>query len=382
MASPNIPDLFVAEDTSIRRVIETIDRSGRLSLALLNDADGRLVSTITDGDVRRGFMAGFGLDAPLKDILPIKERLPHRAPVTAPVGTLRSAMLALMQAQRVRQLPLCDGDGRVKDVVLLADLLPSQEPAMQAVIMAGGFGKRLHPLTKDLPKPMLNVGGRPVMERTVQQLKSAGIDHIVITTHFEQQKIVDYFGDGRAFDVQLEYVCEDQPLGTGGALALMPPPREPTLVINGDVVTQVDFRALLAYHDEHSAIMTVGVRHYGMQVPYGVVQCEGNRVLSVNEKPSLNFFVNAGIYLLAPEAFSFIPKTGPFHMTDVITLLNAAGKIVVSFPILEYWLDIGRPEDFQKAQRDAQADSQGDQNVKPEHLRKKRRPRVSAARHR
>ena len=163
---------------------------------------------------------------------------------------------------------------------------------------------------------------------------------------------MEHFGDGSDFDVSLTYVCEDQPLGTGGSLGLIAPPREPMLVINGDILTQVDFRAMLAYHQEHRADMTVAVRHYGIQVPYGVMECDGSVVKGLSEKPQLSFFVNAGIYLLEPSVFEFVPPNLHFNMTDLIQWLIGAGKLVVSFPVVEYWLDIGRPNDYQQAQDD------------------------------
>jgi dTDP-glucose pyrophosphorylase/CBS domain-containing protein len=351
-----IRDLMIAEDTPLRDVIRTIDRSGRVSMALLTGSEGRLLATITDGDVRRGIMAGFGLDSPLRDILPIKQRMPNPRPITASVGSDRATLLKIMTDRSVRQLPLLDTEGRVQDIIILADLLPHAVPGMKAVIMAGGFGKRLRPLTEDLPKPMLPVGGRPLMEKVVEQLRDAGIHQIVVSTHYKAEKIMDHFGDGRDFDVRIDYVREDQPLGTGGALSLVARPQEPMLVINGDILTQVDFHALLAYHQEHVADLTVAVRHYGMQVPYGVVDCDGSIVTGISEKPTLSFFVNAGIYLLAPQVFEFVNRDQAFNMTDLIGWLNKAGKTVVSFPILEYWLDIGQPEDFQRAQEDVRND--------------------------
>lgn len=225
MKKPDIMALCVTEDTSVRDTIKTIDRSGRISMALLVDAGGRLVSTITDGDIRRGIMAGFGLDAPLRDILPIKAGLPNPNPVTAPEGIEPAAQLKIMKERAVRQLPLLDKEGTVSDIVLLADLLPQKLQEMRAVIMAGGYGTRLKPLTDEVPKPMLPVGGRPLMERTVEQLRDAGIRQIVVTTHYLSEKIMEHFGDGREFDVTLNYVREDSPLGTGGALALVPTPR-------------------------------------------------------------------------------------------------------------------------------------------------------------
>jgi len=358
MNQSDIRDLYVTEDSSIRDTIQTIDRSGRVAMALQVDSRERLLSTITDGDIRRGIMAGFVLEAPLRDILPIKRKLPNPRPVTAPAGTDSATQLKLMRDRSVRQLPLLDGEGRVVDIILLSDLLPQKTEEMKAVIMAGGFGRRLKPFTDNLPKAMLPVGGRPLMERTVEQLREAGIHQIVVTTHYLPDKIMEHFGDGRKFDVALNYVHEDRPLGTGGGLALIPIPNEPVLVINGDILTQVDFRSMLVYHQENQADMTVAVRLYGIEVPYGVMECEGSLVKGLSEKPRLSFFVNAGIYLLEPGVFRYVDSDRPFNMTDLIQWLIDAGKKVVSFPITEYWLDIGQPEDYQKAQIDTKGPRQ------------------------
>ncbi len=192
------------------------------------------------------------------------------------------------------------------------------------------------------------------MERVVEQLREAGVRQVNVTTHYKAEKIVEHFGDGESFGIKLNYVNEDQPLGTAGALGLMPAPDGVLLVINGDILTQVNFRAMLAFHKEHQATITVAVRRYEMQVPYGVVECEGSRVCAVREKPEMRFFVNAGIYMLDPGVYPFIPNGQHLNMTDLIQVVLKAGKQVVSFPIREYWIDIGRQSDYLKAQEDVQ----------------------------
>lgn len=346
--------LYVTSETSIREVIEVIDRSAKLSLALLVDDLGHFQATITDGDVRRAIMAGIQLEALAADMLPLKAKLPDPEPVTALMGMEPAEQIALMQSRRVRQLPLLDGDGTVIDVVLLQDLLPQAPDALRAVIMAGGRGMRLRPLTDDMPKPMLPVGGRPLMERIVGQLRESGIDHIVVTTHYKPETIVEHFGDGSGFAVEMTYVQEDEPLGTGGALGLIPATSEPILVINGDILTSVDFRALHRYHQEHGADMTVGVRQFGFEVPYGVVKTDGSRVLRIDEKPRLSLFVNAGIYLVEPAVHQFLDGGTNLSMPDLIQTVIEAGLSVVSYPVLEYWIDIGRIDDYKTAQTDAE----------------------------
>lgn len=347
----DLPDLCVAPSISIRHALACIDRNVK-GIVLVTDPERRLLGTITDGDVRRAMLAGQDLDAPISELLARKSGPLDPRPVTAPVEADRASLLRLMQEHGIRQIPLLATDGRVAGLVMLDELLPDQVLPLQAVIMAGGFGTRLHPLTEELPKPMLPVGDRPLLELVIEQLRQTGIRRVNVTTHYKSEKIVEHFGDGRDFGVELIYVTEDCPLGTAGALGLMQAPQEPLLVINGDILTQMDFRALLTYHREQKADLTVAVRQYDLQVPYGVIECEGSYVRQVREKPLLTFLVNAGIYLLDPSVYRFIPKDHRFDMTDLIQRLLDEGRPVASFPILEYWLDIGQIADYEQAQKD------------------------------
>jgi dTDP-glucose pyrophosphorylase/CBS domain-containing protein len=344
--------LCVLSGASIRDVIGCIDENEQ-GIALVTDADRHLLGTITDGDIRRAMLAGVSLDSPVEEILVRKAGTPYAQPVTAPADTPQTELVRLMQEREVRQIPLVDAENRVVQMVTFDNLLPSQGLPMQAVIMAGGLGTRLRPLTDDLPKPMLPVGDRPLMERIVEQLRDAGIQRVHVATHFQPEKITKHFGNGESFGVDIDYVEEDQPLGTAGALGLMETPDEPVLVINGDILTRVDFRSMLTYHKKHKSDLTVAVRQYDIQVPYGVIDCEGPYITGVREKPRMGFFVNAGIYLLEPSALRFIPNGKHFDMTELIEKLIVENRTVVSFPIVEYWLDIGQHEDYIQANRDA-----------------------------
>ena len=234
----------------------------------------------------------------------------------------------------------------------LDEYVLSPELGMQAVIMAGGKGERLLPLTENVPKPMLHVGDRPLMEFIVQQLKASNIGHVNVTLHHHSEKITKYFGDGSDFGVNITYTTEDRPLGTAGGLGLMDTPKETLLVINGDILTQVDFRSMFSYHREQGADLTVAVQRAGIQVPYGVIDCEGTTVLSLEEKPEVSFLVNAGIYLVEPQIISLIPFNEKYDMTQLIQKLVGNGLKVAAFPICEYWIDIGQHEDYQRAQDD------------------------------
>jgi len=346
-----LQSLFISPDSSIRSAMKCVDR-GSCGIALVVDQERHLLGTITDGDARRAVLAGTDLEFPVSVILANKISTKYPKPVTVSPETDRKALIALMQEYVLRQIPILDNDGKVVDLVMLDDLIPTQDLQLQAVIMAGGLGTRLRPLTEDLPKPMLPVGGKPLMELVIEQLREVGIRRVNITTHYKPEKISDHFGDGSAYGVELKYVNEDRPLGTGGALGLIDAPTEPVLVINGDILTQVDFRAMLAYHQEHQAIMTVAVKQYEIKVPYGVIECEGPRICALKEKPQMHFLVNAGVYLLEPKVYEFIPNGEHFNMTDLIQWLLDADHIVASFPIIEYWLDIGQLKDYEKVQDD------------------------------
>jgi dTDP-glucose pyrophosphorylase len=353
MTGRDVSQLFAGFASPISEVIACIDRSGKISLALIVDENQRLLNTISDGDVRRGLLAGCSLSDSVEKLLERKVLTPHPAPVTAQVGTDDASLIQIMQDRGVRQLPLIDAEGRVVDIVILGDFLPQVIKPIRAMVMAGGQGMRLRPLTEDTPKPMLPVGGRPVMERIVEQLRDVGIRHIHIATHYQSEKIVNHFGRGESFGVNIDYVKEETPLGTGGALGLLEASDETVLVINGDILTQVDFRSMYAFHQDQRADMTVGVRRYDVQVPYGVVDCEGVQIRGLREKPQLSFFVNAGIYLLEPQVFRMISPNRHLNITDLVSQVVDSGSVVVSYPICEYWLDMGQHENYMRAQEDA-----------------------------
>ncbi|MCM3874389.1 MAG: nucleotidyltransferase family protein [Pyrinomonadaceae bacterium] len=336
---------IIPSHASIAEAIAQLERAGTGAL-LLCDKERILRGLLTDGDLRRAILRGIPFDKPCSDIA-------NPEPIVA-IGIREAAdALSLMDHAReflLNHLPVVDDLGRVVDLVLRSDFVSEEKLGLSAVIMAGGFGSRLRPLTDDVPKPMLTVGDRPLLELTIERLKDAGIKRVNLTTHYLAESISDHFGDGQAFDVDIRYVHEDRPLGTAGGLKLLEESNETLLVINGDIVTEVDFRSMLSYHREHGADVTVGVRQYELQVPYGVIDCDGSRVRKVEEKPVLHFLVNAGIYLLEPTVYRYIPSGLRFDMTDLIGRLIEKGRHVVSFPIVEYWLDIGQRADYERAQ--------------------------------
>jgi dTDP-glucose pyrophosphorylase/CBS domain-containing protein len=332
----------IAPQASIADAIAQLNEAGTGALVLC-DADGKLCGLITDGDIRRAVIRR----TPLSEFC---ETIATPGPVRASEPISSSDALRLMNVHDIHQLPLVDGEGRLVDFLLRKDLLPQPQHDLQAVVMAGGYGKRLLPLTEKVPKPMLPVGERPLLELILHQLRKAGIHDVNLTTHYLPDSISGHFGNGGNFGVRLNYSREENPLGTAGGLRLMERPQGPFLVINGDILTGVPFQQMLQYHRSHQAMLTVGVRQYDMQVPFGVVECEDVRITRIEEKPSLSYFVNAGTYLLEPSAWDRIPQGERFDMTDLIRILIEAGETVVGFPIMEYWIDVGRHEDYLKAQ--------------------------------
>jgi len=339
-------ELFcVAPQHTLLQVMERINQNGQ-GIALVVDTEGRLLDTITDGDLRRAILGGADLHHPVGG-LRARRAGDAGQPVTAALGTSRRELLRTMRKLELRHIPLIDRSGKVADVACLSELMETRsgdDLALSAVVMAGGEGNRLRPLTEHTPKPLLPVGDKPVVERIVHQLRDAGIRRVNLATHYKSD----------AFGVAINYVAEEQPLGTAGALGALRDSGEPLLVVNGDILTRLNYRAFVEFHRDNRADMTVGLRRYDISVPYGVVQTEGVAISGIQEKPTQKLFVNAGIYLLEPAALRYVPQGKRFDMTDLIAALLADGRRVVGFPIGEYWLDIGQPADYERAQLDAQ----------------------------
>ncbi len=346
-----LEQLVVWHTSSIREVMECIDR-GAQGIALILDEQRHLIATITDGDVRRAILSGMDLELSIQNLLAKRDPSFNSGPVTAPEGTPDAELIHLMTETSLRQIPLVDEERRVVDIALLSELVKEYELPLRAMVMAGGYGTRLRPLTDEMPKPMLPVGDRPLLEIIVNGLREAGIRQVNVATHYKSEMIADHFKDGEKFGVDIRYVKEDQPLGTAGALSLLDESDEPLLVINGDILTRVDFRAMLNYHREHDAELTVAVRQYEFRVPYGVIDTDGVAIKGISEKPLVRQFINAGIYLLSPSIRKLIPNGQHYDIPELIQQLLKLGRTVVCFPIREYWLDIGKSDHYDQAKAD------------------------------
>ncbi len=341
--------VLTSPDKSLRDAIQLMD-SGGMGILLIGDEAGKLLGVVTDGDFRRAILQELALDSPISAIMSA-DPLVYHGPVT------NSEALRLMNEGRsflINHLPIVDDQGKVVDIILRSDLSSERSLPVTAVVMAGGYGTRLRPLTEELPKPMLPVGDRPLLELIIEQLRRTGVRQLNLTTHHKAKVITQHFGDGRDFGVGITYIEEDRPLGTAGALRLVKVSDEPLLVINGDILTNIDFRAMLDFHREQQAEMTIAVREHEFPVPYGIVHTEGMVVTGISEKPVVRHFINAGIYLLDSGLCRFIPEAQPYDMPDLISKLLTEGRRVVSFPVREYWLDIGGIEDYRKAVLDVE----------------------------
>lgn len=335
----------IAPDRCIRDAIRTIDE-GAIQIAFVVDGDNRLLGTVTDGDIRRGILHGVALEEPVTRVMN-----PH--PTTARADEGRDTILERMKQTRLHQIPVVDGQGRLVTVEILDELLQARHRDNWVVLMAGGLGSRLRPLTDECPKPLLKVGSKPLLEIILENFLEYGFRKFYISVNYKAEMVKEHFGDGSRWGIEIRYVHEDQRLGTAGALSLLPErPALPLIVMNGDLLTKVNFQHLLDFHAEHRARGTMCVREYDFQVPYGVVRIDHHRILGIDEKPVQRFFVNAGIYVLEPEALDLIPPAAYFDMPELFTRLIDRKQETAVFPIREYWLDIGHMEDFARANGD------------------------------
>jgi len=332
-------------ESSIKNVIEILEYSG-VRIALVVSDDSILEGTITDGDVRRALINGISLESSASKIMNIN-------PIFADTSISKEKLLLQMKQQDILHMPIVNNNGELCGLETLQHLIKNPSYDNPIFLMAGGLGTRLQPLTLNKPKPLLNVGSKPILEIIIEQFISAGFHNFFISTNFKSEMIKEYFGDGSFWNVNIQYVSEDEPLGTAGALGLLPDnlPNLPIIIMNGDILTKVDFQLLLRFHNEHEGIATMCVREYGHQVPYGVVEIEENQIKKIIEKPLHKFFVNAGIYVLDLDLIKKINGKLRIDMPDFL-LKQIDKSSINAFPIHEYWLDIGHMNEYQQANQD------------------------------
>lgn len=302
---------------------------------------------MTDGDIRRGILRGVDLDSLVTAVM-------NSQPLTVTPGTAEASILESMEEHAIRHMPVVDSDGRLADVYTAEDLRHRAHSTTPVVLMAGGRGQRLYPLTKDVPKPMLPIGGVPLLEIILRSLASQGFVNVYISVNYLAEVIIDHVGDGSSLGLSVTYIHEDKPLGTAGALAqLRDSVSETFIVMNSDLLTHVNLRDMLSFHDKQGAKATIGVREHLFEIPYGVVNLNGSLVESMVEKPMHRSLVNAGIYALDPIVLSRLVPGEYADMPSLLSLLMDEGHGVAAFPIHESWLDVGRPEDLSQARSDS-----------------------------
>lgn len=340
----NINEIKLTIKSTIKEALQIID-SGAVKFAIVVDSDDKLLGTITDGDIRRAILDGITLESSIENIY-------FKTPTVVNINSTKEEIINICTSKKIYQIPVVDDENKVVGIKILDELLKPKEHKNKVILMVGGLGTRLKPLTDTTPKPMLPVGGKPILQTIVEKFVSYGFVNIIMCVGYKSNIIQDFFEDGSKFGAKIEYVLENKRMGTAGALTLLTntqKPTEPFFVMNGDLLTNVNFENMLDFHIIHNAKATMCVREYDFQVPYGVVNIEDGQIKSIVEKPLHKFFVSAGIYMLDSSCIDIIPEDLFYDMPTMFEEIIKHNDNTVSFPIREYWLDIGRIEEYEKA---------------------------------
>ncbi len=334
--------LVLNSETKLNDAIELLDLNGNGVLPVVDETE-KLLGLITDGDVRKAILNN------KFDLEHIINKTPHKLHVK----TSKSQMVSYLKKIHRRHIPLVDDENRFIKVFTLDEIDFNLKPNW-VVIMAGGLGTRLGELTKETPKPMLKVGAKPMVEHIIDMFVSHGFTKFMLSVNYKAEVIKEYFGDGSKFGIEVKYLEEKKRLGTGGALSLIETElNEPFFVTNGDVLSSLDYEKLLEYHKEQNAMATMCIRKDSYQIPYGVIEVDDtNNIIAMKEKPTKEFFINTGIYVLEPEVLNFVPKDEFFDLPSLFDVLKNKGKSTKSFEITDYWIDMGKPSDYEKVQKD------------------------------
>jgi dTDP-glucose pyrophosphorylase len=342
LASASWRKALLSHDTTLRHAIRNLDETA-LQIALVISPDGVLLGTVTDGDIRRGLLRGLDLDSSIDTII-------HREPLVVPPHLNCDTVRQLMQANKIHQLPVVDEGRHVEGLHLWDNLMVSSQRPNLMVIMAGGEGTRLRPHTENCPKPLLPVGGKPMLEHIIERAKAEGFQHFVLAIHYLGHMIEDYFGDGSRWQVQIDYLREESPLGTAGAISLLNPrPDTPFVVSNGDVLTDIRYNELLDFHCRHGAVATMAVQLHEWQHPFGVVRTKGVDIIGFEEKPIARSHINAGIYVLESCALAALVAGEYCDMPTLFSRLQEQAARTIVYPMHEPWLDVGRVDDYDAA---------------------------------
>lgn len=341
---------ILSADATMQDIVRNMNMSS-LRIVLVVNSRGELEGTISDGDIRRGLLKGLSLSSPIDSLI-------HRGALVVPPAMGREMVLQLMVANKIQQIPVVDERQRIVGLHVWDEVTTSPARPNIMVIMAGGKGTRLRPLTERCPKPLVTVAGKPMLDHIIERGKLEGFNHFVLAIHYLGHMIEEHFGDGSALGVRIDYVREEEPLGTAGALGLLSPrPDESFVVTNGDVMTDIRYGELLDFHNRHEAAATMAVRTYEWQHPYGVVQTRGVDITGFEEKPIVRSHINAGVYVLSPEALNELDTDAPCDMPTLFERLQSKSRRTVAYPMHEPWLDVGRPDDLEKANSTINSDS-------------------------
>jgi dTDP-glucose pyrophosphorylase len=338
---------LLPHSANLRDGISCLDKSG-MQIALVVNSLDILIGTVTDGDIRRGLLRGLDMNSPINVVM-------FKTPLVVPPELPRETVLQIMQANKVLQLPVVNSDRKVMGLHLWDDLMLPKIITNMMVIMAGGKGTRLKPYTENCPKPMLPINGKPMLEHIIERAKASGFNHFVLAIHYLGNMVEEHFGDGSKWHVKIEYLRETTPMGTAGAIGLLNPiPKESFLVTNGDVLTDIHYGEFLDYHKRHSAVATMAVRLHEWEHPFGVVVTKGVDIVGFEEKPISRSHINAGIYVLDPQALNFLNKNEPCDMPTLFSRISKDERRTIVYPMHEPWLDVGRPDDLEQVRREHQ----------------------------
>lgn len=341
-------EILIGKNCSLLQALKQINRYASYTRTVfVVDEEGFLLGALTDGDIRRALLDGTSLDERVEDQM-------NTNFISTTSAFPRNNAYEIMDDKLIDALPVVDDRNRVKQIILASELANLQnEKNNTALIVAGGLGQRLAPLTEDTPKPMLSVGGKPIIEGIIDRFSQQGFKNIVLSVNYRAEQIKEYFGDGKDRGIKISYLEEKERLGTAGSISLLDSGiDQPFVVCNGDLITKINFNTVLEWHIKHKSSATMCIKNFDYHVPYGVVESENHKISKLVEKPRQSYWVNAGVYILNPEVIKHIPK-GYFDMTDLFNALLEKELNVCSFPIGDYWLDIGQKKDFERAQVDA-----------------------------
>jgi dTDP-glucose pyrophosphorylase len=339
----DVSKVLLSPYDTVHQALVVLQQSS-MRLVIVGDVQGKLLGVVSDGDIRRAILNSIPLDSPLSKIMNLN-------PIKVTKGASKETILKLFREKRITRIPVVDSEDRVVEILSVETVFNIENHHNPVVLMAGGLGSRLSPLTDECPKPLLKIGGKPILETILTNCIEQGFSNFYFSVNYLADQIKDYFQDGAKWGVKIQYLEEKKRLGTAGSLKLFNNDENlPLIVMNGDLLTKVDFCSLLDYHNHTNALGTMCVKQYDFQIPYGVVKENQGKIVSLEEKPVQSLLVNAGIYALSPEILKYVPDDEYFDMTQLFSSLIQKEQKTVVFPIHEYWLDIGKMQDFEQAE--------------------------------